>query len=331
MKKNKPKKILIIKLGAMGDVIHTTIIATAIKQKHPDWQVDFMTAKSYADIIKNHPHIDNIILWERINRKSVKYLSEITYKLFSSRYDIIFNLTRAMRNNLMALLALPKKYKGKMNFNTSWVEEYFLTAKSVIKDLDKPERLYLSKNNHISEKIQNIIKNKPKPIFIFSPGGDTDKNRQGRIWNLENWKSLAKKINKEFSGSIIVCGSPREKETHLNLKSDIIEVLSGELNTAEMSELISQSDMMISGDTGPAHVASAHNIKTLILLGSTSPDKIKPYGTNGHFISSNNNCLYCWEKKCKYLKKWETYTPCMEAIKVEDVFEKIKEIYNNSS
>ena len=126
-------------LGKMLWSVIATIIATAIKQKHPDWQVDFLTANFYAEIIKNHPHIDNIICWDRTQRKSFKYVLSIIAKLLKSRYDIIFNLTRATLNIIISLLAFPKKYQGKMNFETTWVEEYFLTAKNKIKDLELPE------------------------------------------------------------------------------------------------------------------------------------------------------------------------------------------------
>ena len=76
------KKILIIKLGAMGDVIHSTIIATAIKQAHPDWQVDYLTSEIFAKIIQNHPHLDNVIEWDASKRKSSRYLLQTALKLF---------------------------------------------------------------------------------------------------------------------------------------------------------------------------------------------------------------------------------------------------------
>lgn len=310
----------------MGDVVHSTVIATAIKQKHPDWQVDFLSTTYYADIISTHPHIDNVIYWNPEKRKSYIYLFLTAFKLLKTRYDIIFNLTRAMRNSLLARLALPKKYVGKMTFETSWVEEYFLTAKSVIKDIELPTRLYLNPPDINTDKVDEIIKDCPKPYIIISPGGASDVNRQGRIWNLENWKKLIEKIQENFSGTIFVTGSPKEKERHQVLEKENVKVVSGDLNTSEMSLLFSKSDAIISGDSGPAHVACAHNIKTLILLGSTSPDKIKPYGENGYYISTEHECRYCWKKKCLYLKEGEIYTPCMEAIKVEDVFEKIKEV-----
>ena len=119
------KKILIIKLGAMGDVIHSIIIATAIKKAHPNWQIDFLTSCSNAKIIEKHPHIDNVIEWDDSKRKSYKYLFQTAFELLKKRYDIIFNLTNAFRNNLLATLAFPKKIVGKKSFSTSWVEEYF--------------------------------------------------------------------------------------------------------------------------------------------------------------------------------------------------------------
>ena len=320
------KKILIIKLGAMGDVVHTTIIATAIKQAHPDWQVDYLTTDFYAKVIENHPHLDNIIEWDASRRKSYKYLFETAHKIFKKRYDIIFNLTLAVRNNLLAMLAFPKKIINKKSFPTSWVEEYFLMAKDVIKDIELPERLYL--NSDISDfyQYEELIKNYPRPHFVISPGGATDNNRQGRIWNIQNWKNLCEKLYEEYKGTVFVCGSSGELEKHLSLESEHVKLLTGKLNTKEMSQFISKADMFISGDTGPLHVASAHNIKTLAILGSTSPDKIKPYGENGNYISANYDCLYCWQKKCPRKQEKDACTPCMEALTAEEVFDKIKQI-----
>ena len=98
------KKILILKLGALGDVVHTTVIATAIKQKHPDWQIDFLTTNAYANVIVNHPHIDNVIFWDASKRKSYKYLFQIASELFKNRYDVVFNLTRAFRNSTAIII-----------------------------------------------------------------------------------------------------------------------------------------------------------------------------------------------------------------------------------
>lgn len=322
---DKKKKILIIRLGAIGDVVHTTIISSAIKQKHPDWEVHYLTQSEIAPILDNNPYIDRIITWDRANRKSIKQLLNTGFTLFKERYDIVFNLTSVLRNNLLSVMSLPKKIVFRKHLNDLWVNEFYQTAKSTIKDLEQPNRLYLGNNNESLTKIKDDLEEYPRPYIAITPGGGTDKNRQGRIWNIENWKKLITEINKTYGGTVFICGSKGEKAYHEQLNQDNVVICSGKYTLSESSALLSTMDLMISGDTGPLHIATGHNIKTLVILGSTSPDKIKPYGENGYYIEPSIDCKYCWEKKCKLLKDGERYTPCTESITAEMVLNKIKE------
>ena len=198
------KKILIIRLGAIGDVVHTTIIPSAIKQKHPDWELHYLTQTEIAPILENHPHIDKVITWNRANRKSLKQLIETGIILFKERYDIVFNLTLAIRNTTLSIFAMPKKIVFRKHLNKLWVEEFFETAKSVIKDIEIPKRLYLSNNADSLAKIKDNLTEYPRPYIAITPGGATDKNRQGRIWNITNWKELTKELYKQYLFSLNV-------------------------------------------------------------------------------------------------------------------------------
>ena len=319
------KKILIIRLGAIGDVVHTTIIAEAIKLKHPDWEVHYLTQNEIAPILENNPYIDKVLPLITARKRDNSYIISVGKELFRERYDIVFNLTNALRNLLLAAMSCPKKIVFRKHTKGLWVEDFFYTAKSVIKDIDLPERLVLGTDNNTSAKIETFLSNYPKPYFMIIPGGATDKNRQGRIWNINNWKELISKLQQKYGGTIFVCGGGNEREYHEQLQQDNVVITSGDFDLKESSTLLSKSDLVISGDTGPLHIASAHNVKTLALLGSTSPEKIKPYGKNGYYISSDFECKYCWKKKCKYLKnkKGENYTPCMEELSPSIVYEKI--------
>lgn len=320
------KRVLIIKLGAIGDVVHTTIIASAIKQKHPDWIVDYLTITPIIPLLENNKNIDNIYDWDFSQRKSLKYILKIGKMLFKNHYDVIFDPTVSLRTLLLSTLALPKKIMTKKFHGGLWVEDYFLMAKKAIKDLEIPERLYLGVNKDADEKIEKDLKNFPKPHFAIIPGRNNDKTRPGRVWNINKWKDLSSLLNKEFSGTIFVLGADYEKDYHQVLLDEKVILKTGEYSLIETSSFLSKMDLVISGDTGPIHIASAHNTKTLAILGSTSPKQIKPYGKNGHWISAKTECLHCWKKECKYLKEEEIYTPCMEALSVKEVLEKVKEI-----
>jgi ADP-heptose:LPS heptosyltransferase len=324
MKQSSIKKILIIRLGALGDVVHTTIIPSAIKQSYPECEIHYLTQKEIAPILEGHKHIDKIITWDRVNRKSIKQLLQTGCQLFSERYDVVFNLTFAIRNILLSYLACPKRIQTRKYLNESWVEEFFETAKEVFPDITMPKRLYLSADKDALANVKNYLKDKPRPYIIFVAGGGTNNNRQGRIWNIEKYKELSSKILSKYGGTIILSGSKGERKSHEYLASDNVIVTSGEFDIKNSSALYSISDLMISGDTGPIHIASAHNIKTIALLGSTSPDKIKPYGQNGYYIEPNCECKYCWNKRCKKLKEGERYTPCMDSITPDNVMDFIE-------
>ncbi len=320
---NENKKILIIKLGAIGDSIFATIIATAIKEAHPHWQVDYLTHETLIPLLENCPHIDNFIPWKQNIKKNIQ-IFDLASKFRREHYNYIFNLSVNIRNIILSLISLPDMVVAKKEFNKSWVENFYLTAKSVIPDLNLPSRLYLNTAPDAVKKIHNITDNYPRPFFVLLPGGSSDYTRQGRLWNIDKWSKLSNILIQKFGGTVFLCGNTKEAEYHNKIKGNNIIILTGKYTLSETSTFLSFVDLVIAGDTGPLHIASAHNVKTLAILGSTSPDKIKPYGLNGYFIEPKTKCRYCWKKKCKYLKPGKKYAPCIESITPNDVIDKIK-------
>jgi len=312
------KKILIVRLNAIGDVILSTIIPYAIKYKHPEYEIHYLTSSTNATILKNCSYIDKVIPFNGSFFKS-------TIEAFKERYDVIISLNYTLKNYVLTFLSFPKKFVFKSHKGTSWIENYFYTAKNAVKDVDYiPSRLYLQ--NRFSNEIatKNLLAKYPKPHIIINPGRSTNQPRAGRIWDIKKWKELAKKLLKLYGGTIFVNGSEDEREYHFQLADENIVILSGLYNIENSCTIISQADLVISGDSGPAHIASAFGIKTLVLLGSTSPEKIKPYGSSGYYLEPCTSCRYCWKKTCKFLPDKSGYAPCIESINTDMVMEKIK-------
>ena len=322
------KKVLIIKLGALGDVVHTSIIAEAIKLKHPDWIVDFLTTTDCLPILENHPYIDESIVWEHSYNKTFKGFVEIAIKLFKKRYDYVFSPSKGTWASRISYIIMPKKVVFRKKLGGLWVKDYFEMAKSIIPDLEMPDHLTLGVSKEASESIEAELQNYAKPFFVIAPGRAVDNVRQGRLWNINKWKELTAMLLQEYGGTVFVVGNDKERENHETLTANNVVIKSGDYSLEETSALLSKASMMISGDTGPAHIAAAHGVKTLALLGSTAPEQIKPHGKNGYYISADYDCLYCWKKHCDRLKEGEIYTPCMEALSAKTVMDKIKEIYN---
>lgn len=317
MKKNK--KILIIRFNAIGDVVMTTIIPYSIKAKHKNCEIHYLTNKNNAMILKNIPSVDKIISFDNNISETIKIL-------FKEKYDCIICLNFTLKSYIITFLSFPKNIIFKSFKGSSWVENYFNTAKKLYNDLILPNRLYMKNNAHECEKhILKKIEKYPKPHILFNPGKYKNQIREGRVWNIQKWEELSKKLLKQYGGTIFINGDSNEKDYHLNLSDKNIIVFSGEHTIEETCALISLCDLIISGDSGPVHIASAYNKKTIAILGSTSPDKIKPYGKNGYCIEPSNTCRYCWKKKCKFLKAKTGYAPCIESITPDMVMKKIEE------
>lgn len=323
----KKKKILVIRLGAIGDVVHTTIIPKSIKLKHPEYEIHYLSEKHIVPLLKNNPYIDNVIELDPSRKRDNRYLLEIGIRLFKEHYDLVFNLTNAIRNHLLSIMAFPKRIIQRVHTKGSWVEDFFYTAKKGVNDITIADELTLGINEEAEEKVSQLLKNYPRPYTMIVPGGGTNQNRQGRIWNIDKWKELSDSILSIYGGTIVVCGSKSERIVHEKLNGNNIFIVSGELALVETSALLSKANLVISGDTGPVHIASAHSVNTISILGSTSPDKIKPYGPKGYYVSAKDGCKFCWKKKCKYLKEGQIYTPCMEKVTPQMVLDIIRD-YN---
>lgn len=317
MKKNK--KILIIRFNAIGDVVMTTIIPFAIKNQHKNCEIHYLTTKNNAAMLKNVPSIDKIISFNGNFLETIK-------NLFKQKYDCIICLNYTLKSYILSFLSFPKRIIFRSFQGTSWVENYFNTAKKLYNDLVLPNRLYMNNKMFTSNfSVLQEIKKYPKPHILFNPGKYKNQIRQGRVWNIQKWKELGEKLLTEYGGTIFINGSNEERDYHLFLSNNNIVIFSGQYNIEETCNLISLCDIIISGDSGPVHIASAYDKKAIAILGSTSPDKIKPYGKNGYCIEPTTSCRYCWKKKCKFLKEKSGYAPCIESITPDMVIKKIEE------
>lgn len=323
---SETKKILVLRFGALGDLVHTTIIPQAIKMKYPDYEIHYCSEARYIDVLQNNPDIDKIIAFDHKRKKDLSYNLKIALQLRKENYDVIFNLTNAFRNNLMTLIANPKQTFGKVSMGHKHVvDAFFLSAEKAFPELEKPKTLRLGLDNAALEKVKNLIAPYSGVKIVLSPGGQTDNNRQGRAWPAKNWVELGKLLKQLFNATIFITGAPDELASHKEIAENIegSVLLTGELSIAESMSLFSLCDLFISGDSGPLHIASGLGINTLGLFGSTNPENVAPYGFRGYFVPANSKCKYCWKKKCERLKKDKKYTPCMLSISPAHVIDVI--------
>ena len=330
MKKNEIKKVLIIRLGAIGDVVHTSNVYRSIKKWYPSIEIHYLTM-----INPNMLAYDECIskVW-KITLDQLKPFSkaskEFAKELRNEKYDVVINLQPSVKTRLIAYLAGIKKrinYHKKDKLHA--VQNYWQTTKRIFPEVQELPDLELNLNPEICQNVETQVADFKRPLVILN-AGHVFARRQGRTYPIAKWIELGNRIQEKYDGTILITGVKEDEEILKPLESIKNSVSFVSKQTLEENcALIKASDLLISGDSGPLHIATALGTKVIGLYGSMPTSRTGPYGENHCAIVSKKSCVPCNRRKCKYLDfPKELYSPCMCEITVDEIFEKVVEILN---
>lgn len=353
----KIKKILIIRLDHIGDVIMSTPVYREIKKKYPKSKIYAMVGKWGEEILTSNPYIDELIIhncpwWQKVRGEKANYLfwlfrelPQVIKKIRNEKFDVGIDLRGDFRHILFFLFLPRVKYKisysrsggtylldkpVKFYINQHEIEKNFRLLEEIGIKVEEKEskrpQIFLKDNER--EKIEKILvsygitRNKIK--IVIHPFA----NNPLRTWKISNYIEVIYWLILKYEPAIFIVGGKMEKlekEIENNLKNLVINLI-GKLNLKETSALIEKCDFFIGNDSSIAHIASSFKIPSLILFGPTSPDRCLPYSEFTFFIYKKFSCSPCLQKKC-IITKSKIIGKCMESISVGEVKMKIEAIF----
>ena len=325
MENKNIKKILIIRTGAIGDVVHTTNLYRAIKKYNPEIEIHYLTSELIKPLLIEDKDLDKVLTINPKFKLFSLYTMNLKEELKNENYDLVINLQPSFKVKMLAYLAgIKRTINYQKTFKFHAVTNFWLTGKEIFPKLqDEPElKLYLPKQT--IETAKNRLRDFKRPLFVINAGGVLS-NRQGRTYPVEKWIQLGNKLQEKYDGTIILNGAKEDKDilSPLNIIKNSVNFI-GELSLIDSCGVISQADYMLSGDSGPLHIATALGVKSIGLYGSM-PEKRTGCYSSGINVVSKKKCVPCNRRKCKYLKKSHNlYAPCMEEIEVDEILKAIE-------
>ena len=337
-------KILLVRLSAIGDVIHALPVARLARERYPDAVISWLVEDRVADLVALNPYIDNIIAvprtrWQKDFRENkgqvLRDIKEFFQDLQSYNFDLVVDFHGIFKSALpTGMTRAPLRY-GRADgreLSTLFYNKKIRIPDYVTHKIDI--NLYLIKeilgikSNEIDfgikpgerekEKIDRLLAQyslQERPFIVINPFTTWE----SKNWFLERYVELAKRLQKELNYDIIFTGSPGDREEIQEALKDNpagIYNLAGKTNLRELAELYRRAVLYIGGDTGPMHLAVAVGLPVVAIMGPTDPGKFGPYGSNNIVIRDDSlSCLNCWQRNCKRDKL------CMKNITVEKVFQ----------
>lgn len=337
------KRILIIKTGAIGDVICTLPTITRIKSTYPDSEISWICGKTVAPILENIHEIDKLII---VNEKIifsknfvqiVKEFGLLYKKIFLRKYDIILNFHADIRYKVFDLFCISSKKRKFIRKverpipipGRSRVFEHIRLFqqddKSEMKDSLFPVFNFLPKinNEHFNSFTNETI--------VLAPGGANNPLRVEmlRRWPIENYRDLAEKLM-SLGKKVVIVGGKTDKWIIPYFQNLDVKILIDEFNIPELIHCFSLSSVLITHDSGPFHLGVfAQSPYVIGLFGPTNPNEFL-YGDlyDSKIIRLWKGCnLFC--SPCYYGRKYSQSCKkniCMELITVDLILAELKRI-----
>ena len=289
-------KIAIVKLSAMGDIIHAMVALQYIKQANPNIQIDWVVEQGFVPILEGNPHIDTILpVYLKALKQEKKAVFEqikLVKRYAKNNYDLVIDAQGLIKSAMVAKLLGNKRAGFSKDSIREGIASYAYThkveiaydantidrnAKVLSEPLgvviteqmihDKAPFLYYKK----SPKVEALLSaSKPNIVFVI-----------GSTWESRNYpKEKFAQIAEALQANVLVAwGSTEERERAqwIEAHSTYAKALPP-LNLNELKALIGASDLLIGNDTGPTHMAWGLNIPSITIFGPTPINRV--YQTN---------------------------------------------------
>ena len=320
--------ILIIKPGAIGDLLQLTPVIRALKSRYPQSDISLLVGSSAtAELFHYNAHVSETIVFDKTGaHRSLRSLLKLWRLLRGNEYDLVINFQRSnLKTWFLASAAFPCRvlvYHKARSRIVHAVVNYLETVAPlgiVASKLD-PELSLSAEDRTFAEKIIFSLGGAGKPLIALNPGASHPVNR----WAADRFAALADMLTQNLAARVIIVGGKEDASL-----ADEIAAKTGSkpLNTTgkasllQLGALLEQCDVLVSGDTGPMHIAAAVGTRVVALFGAADPERTGP-GGGGHRVIQAKGvpCVPCRSRRCVN----KAYLECMEKISVSLVYETIR-------
>jgi len=317
------RNILIIKPGAVGDLLQMTPVMRALRNYSPESAITLMVGHgTTAALFKNDHHVTETIVFDRDGtHRSLSAQLELWRTLRSRRFDLVLNFQRSnLKAWFLASAAFPCRvlvYHKAKDRTVHAVVNYLETLAPLgISTTDQRLELFLDERSRTyARELFSAQGMDSAPLIALNPGATHAVNR----WPTARFAELADLIAERLSSKAVIIGGPADvplgEEIRALSRSRPLSV-AGKTDLLQLGAVLEKCRVLVSGDTGPLHLATAVGTKTVALFGAADPERTGPVGS-GHTViqAAGVSCVPCRSRACSNA----AYLECMDKITADRV------------
>ena len=351
------KRILILKLGHFGDVLHVGPMLERLKESVPDTQLDMLVGPWGRSAVQRWREVSRIQIYPPHFRMFHRGVTQDLPGLMAewqllmgirrSRYDCVISTSTMNLPEWMLLeAAAPSFWIGAESRISQFFGEIDSRTVPYDRDLYEADRLVslLSLLGYSSEpaplrfplhpneeqfarKYVEDRDTRMAPMIVVAPGAGW----LGKIWPPERFAAVVDRLRAALGARIFLVGSKEEKglaDTIQNQAGGSLVDLTGKTSLGEVAALVREADLLLCNDSATLHLAACYGTPSVALFGPTNPSKWAPRGVSHRFIQKEVSCdgCICWHPGSACLHE----NRCMRAIEVDEVCAACAELLQRS-
>ncbi len=345
---DEPRSICILRLSSIGDVIHTLPVAHLLKERFPSARVTWVAEKSMAPLLNHHPAVDQLLLVDTKKWRKRIFSPVVWKELFSffryirsQQFDLALDFQGVFKSALLARFCGAARRIGmarsdrKEKWSSIFLNEFSrptLKKKHIIeKNLALLENVGISSENlplyfhiHPEEEAVDYVELELRKLEIddfvlINPGGGWIT----KLWGEDKFAQLIDMIYNDLHIPSLVLWGPGERQLAERIMRKCITpaMVCFSTNLSELIALTGKSRLMVSGDSGPLHLASALGIPVVGIYGPTDPLRNGPWNPHDSAVTIHYQCSPC------YLRVCPIGIQCMKKLEVPQVLDSVKKTF----
>lgn len=335
--------ILIVKLSAIGDVIHTLPALNALRTAFPDARITWLVEEAASALVIDHPALDRVLVcrrkswirdWKWGSRKAI--LDEIAVfirNLRDTQYDVVLDFQALLKGAIWIALSRGKRKigfdRGMAHMEHSYwflnerIPPISMEVHALERNLQMLEPLGILETRAVyrlpiaaghRQKVLRLLtaSEHEGPLVCINPVAKWET----KLWPAERFATVADQLVGMYRANVVFTGAgedgPIIDGIRRRMQATSLD-LSGKTDLVTLAALYEKADLVISTDTGPMHLAAAVETPVVALFGPTAPWRTGPYGGRHRVIRIKTACSPCFKRNCDR-------PSCMHQIDVETVF-----------